>query len=580
MMQTPSTPAKQTKEQPPRRGLFPRGKPLVLLALLGAMEAALLLLDAVLPLRGLYFYAAFPTTKLESSLLLPTRLLFANQPTVWPIHYLQAVPATPEVARQETALLFVSLSVLYGLYLLCVRLGSHAVTLRFLLGSTSLLGLTCVLFPAATSQDVFSYIAYARMGVLYHLNPLTTLPTAIHTDPVYPYLFWIHQPSAYGPTWALITSGLQGLLSTVGFSQLLSMVLLLRLWGLFMHLATVCLLWRLSGALQNDTGPLALARRGTATLAFAWNPLLLVEACVNAHNDTTILLLVLWALSCLLSRPKAHPAWQLVATVLLTMAACVKVTLFLLMPGLLLYLWRQPAHRLHRVVGAAAACIGTTIVLYAPFWQQGAVLQVFSVNPGLTRDINSPWEFLIHLVASLRGHAVTFLTPDTGTPTEITTHHVAFVLFLLCAGVLSLCWLRELPTLSASSARFSLVRWLALIWLLYCLVGSPWLWPWYLTTFFGLFALLEATAADVPLLGRVLHLPLAVRLLAFALLGIYGFATWGPHVSLVPRLPYFQWTYVRGLWLCLVPLLALRWSAVGRLGHHMSKRWLQAGRGR
>src|SRR5207248_10743736 len=108
------------------------------------------------------------------------------------------------------------------------------------------------------------------MVVIYHLNPLTTLPTAIRNDPVYVHLYWNDQPSAYGPTWVAITSVLQWLALIFGAQSLLPMVMALRLFGLATHLCSTFLIWSIIGHLQRLLVQESSSKRILATLAFAW----------------------------------------------------------------------------------------------------------------------------------------------------------------------------------------------------------------------------------------------------------------------------------------------------------------------
>jgi len=62
-------------------------------------------------------------------------------------------------------------------------------------------------------------------------------------------------------------------------------------------------------------------------------------------------------------------------------------------------------------------------------------------------------------------------------------------------------------------------------------------------------------------------LPLAVRLLAFSILSIYCFHTWGAFVSFVPWLPGFRWAFWRGLWAWGLPSLALLPPVLRRSKH-------------
>lgn len=549
-----------TSQAPHRRQLLPL---LVFLAML----CATLFLYAVLPLRGLNFSLAFPNTTFGSWLLWPTHLLFPGKSVVFAVHYSYLQPASHTLAWQETALFLAGLVAIFSLYLLALRLLPQRITQRYILFSTLILGLLCVLFPALPSQDIFTYIEYARMGVIYHLNPLVTPPTTIAKDAVYPYVFWVHQPSVYGPVWLLISYALQGLAMVDGLKSILTMTLLLRLFGLVTHLASVQVVWMLCGSLQRMAGNISPRTRLLATLAFAWNPLLLLEACVSAHNDTPMLLLILLALWFLLPREENKAQSYIIAMVLLALATCIKVTVIVFFPLLLFYLWKQQSRNgemyssLRQIRTVAIALViyaGVIILLYAPFWQHGAAMHVIRVNPGTERDINSPYEFLVHLYESIRHRYFIGISPDTGTHIEKFTHTVGFLLFSLLYG---LYCLRLLLVRGELTSLPSLIRAIALAWLVYCFIGSPWLWPWYFITFFGLFALIEAIDTSwhsFHSLTGIIRLPLAVRLLAFAALGLYFFDVWIPIVTYVPLLYAMHLTFLRGLWLCIVPLLAIR----------------------
>jgi MFS superfamily sulfate permease-like transporter len=64
-------------------------------------------------------------------------------------------------------------------------------------------------------------------------------------------------------------------------------------------------------------------QRMRATLAFAWNPLLLFEACVNAHVDATLLFLVLLAIWFLIRRTPLNIYSFLLAAAMFAVATCV-----------------------------------------------------------------------------------------------------------------------------------------------------------------------------------------------------------------------------------------------------------------
>lgn len=519
---------------------------------------AALIVGIILPLQAIY--QAMPATPIDSWLLALTRLIFPGEPRTLVQHVPVSAPHLPLLTMWgETGLLFVAIAILFACYLFAIKFLAEKVTRRFILISALILGLVYLLIPTYSSQDIFSYIVYARLGAIYHLNPLTALPTAIPHDPIYPYIFWIHQPSAYGPLWAAITCLLQWTSPLVAllprFNDLSAMILLLRLWGLAMHLGSAALIWSISGRWQRYTGAKTERIRLAALLAFAWNPLLLFEACVNAHIDTTILFFILLALWALVPRKQNQRQPYVLAVFILALATCLKVTVVLLLPGLLLFLWVQHPRRLRPIIFAVLLYTATIVLLYAPFWQHGAIIDLFRINPGLTRDINSPYEFFLRLYEGIRGQRPIFVTSDVGSAQEIFTHKISDVLFIIAYGALCV-WSFLKPERIATFP--ALLRWLALAWLLYCLVGSPWFWPWYMITFFGLAALSMALSEDGKSLAGWINLRAAFFLLSFSLFSVYCFSTWAPALTGLPPLAYFAASHLRGLWAWGVLPFALR----------------------
>ncbi|GAC1566492.1 MAG: hypothetical protein NVS3B14_09250 [Ktedonobacteraceae bacterium] len=528
-----------------------------------------------------------------------------------------------------------SFSLLFLVYLVALRRLPGSISWRFIRRSTILIGCLYLLIPVVTSPDLFSYIAYARMGILHNLNPLTTIPTAIQSDPVYKYVFWIDQPSAYGPTWAVITSLMQGLFALLGNTHLLPMVIALRLLGLVMHLISTRLVWSISGQLQQLNGQPAHVthKRVRATLAFAWNPLLLFEACVNAHNDAVLLvfvLFVIWvlardkigkmqladsmassdplpvqhikdadalaipvmvartfeialiiphALACTcaaaferLSLPIKNAVARipsdlrapLAAACLLALGTCLKINAVLLFPGLLFYGWVQaPTYRKITHAGVTViSYIAVIVLFYAPFWQGGAIFNVFHVNPATYRSINTLADFLTHSYNSI---VALFGFPSgapAGSPAERFFHTFSMGIFVLL--YLLMLWRMLRAPWRLRSPR-GLIYWLAVSWLLYCAIGSPWLWPWYLVTFLGLFALLEASEEETPTESQhtffpwrlsFMRTPWIARLLSFSMLTMYCFIT-GPMHSFVQYLPSFQWIDLSGAWGWILPLIGI-----------------------
>ena len=524
------------------------------------MVAVWIIVDAVLPLLNLYFPSA-QLVPLSQIFLLPSRILFPGREltpflfqTSGDISHITLVGTWSEVA-----LLLGFFLLLFLCYLLALRFLPKAVSIRYILTSASLFGIICILIPVVTSPDLFSYIIYARMETVYHLNPLTTTPLALPKDIVYNYLYWKDQPSAYGPTWIILSGLLQQCIALLfSVKNIVGMVLAFRLLGLIAHLWSTLLIWSISGHVQCLNGTSKPHIRVLATLAFAWNPLLLFEACVNAHNDTVMLLLILLGLWVLI-RHASLLSYVWVA-LLFALATCLKANVALLLPGLLLYGWLKP-RRIQALCIVVSVYIGTILVLYAPFWDSGAMLKVLAINPATFRNENTLPDFIGQLYNAILRFFVHTSIPDVGSQAERITHMLSVGLFVLAYVLLCMQALVQ----RRLSSPLQLIRWMTTAWFLYCLLGAPWFWPWYAVTFFGLFALVEASATEqTSLWGRV-GIVFAVRIFAFTLLSSYCFVSWGVYNSFVPLLEGFRWAYLRGLWIWLLVLLLILFTLRRRI---------------
>ncbi|HEY2571420.1 MAG TPA: polyprenol phosphomannose-dependent alpha 1,6 mannosyltransferase MptB [Solirubrobacteraceae bacterium] len=171
--------------------------------------------------------------------------------------------------------------------------------------------------PILLSTDVFSYIAYARMGVEHGLNPYTHGPIAIAHDPVYHYVGqdWKKVFTAYGPVYTLLSYPF-ALLGVTG-----------ALWGmkllaLVSSAATLLLVWRCARLREID--PVK------AILLVGANPLYVIYALGGAHNDLIMLALMMLAVSLTFAGREASGAAIVVA------GALVKATMAALLPFMIL----------------------------------------------------------------------------------------------------------------------------------------------------------------------------------------------------------------------------------------------------
>jgi len=216
--------------------------------------------------------------------------------------------------------------------------------------------------PILISTDVFSYIAYARMGVEHGLNPYLHGPAAIAGDPVFQYVGhdWRRVATAYGPLYTLLSYALAPL-GVVG-----------ALWGmkleaLLASVATLVLSWRC--ARQRGLDPL------WAILVVGANPLYVIYGLGGAHNDLIMLLAMMGAVSLTLA-PRPSAGREAAAGALVVAGALVKATVAVLLPFMVIQ-----RRRLAPILGAVAAVGLGGVIGYAAFGVQG-----INVIAALNRD--------------------------------------------------------------------------------------------------------------------------------------------------------------------------------------------------
>ncbi len=129
------------------------------------------------------------------------------------------IPKSPAIAgwlseigeRLGFRVFLIALLVAIGGYaglLALARLGSAGrVSKRWAIVLIAALHAIVFVGPILISTDVFSYIAYARMGVEHGLNPYLHGPASISHDPVFLYVGhdWRRTATAYGPLYTLLS---------------------------------------------------------------------------------------------------------------------------------------------------------------------------------------------------------------------------------------------------------------------------------------------------------------------------------------------------------------------------------------
>jgi len=274
------------------------------------------------------------------------------------------IPKSPEIAgwlqgigeRLSYRVFLIAILVFMGAYAGVLAL-ARGISKRWAIVLVGALHAIVFVGPILLSTDVFSYIAYARMGVEHGINPYMHGPVSIVGDPVYRYVGrdWKHVATAYGPLYTLFSYplaplGLKGALWGMKLEALLASV------------GTLALTWRCARARDLDPVP--------ALLAVGANPLYIIYGLGGAHNDLIMLMAMMAAVSLTLAGRDAPAAATVVA------GALVKATVAALLPFMII-----ARRRLAPILGALAALVLGALIGYAAFGIHG-----IDVVSALNRD--------------------------------------------------------------------------------------------------------------------------------------------------------------------------------------------------
>ena len=341
-------------------------------------------------------------------------------------------------------LFYAGLWVALALYVLVVR-AAGGLSPRLVLGAVAGLHALFLLAPPLLSQDVFSYIAYARLGVEHGLDPYAQAPAAIPADPVFGYAGSKDAVSVYGPFFTLLTYPLAPLGVAAAFW-------VLKVVTAAASAGVVALVWRLAAARGVDPT--------TAAAAVGLNPLVLAHVVAGAHNEALVMLVVMTGIALWLGGRDRG------GTAVATLAAGLKASAGLVVPFL------AAARPLARGLAAAGAVAAIALAGLIGFGADA--LDAFGLlgdNQGRTSRWSFPYKTAELLGALLPGDRLDWRDPARAL--YAASFAAAFLWLLLRVR-------RGYDPLAAAAWATVAV-----------LVASAWLVPWYVLWLLPLAALVR-----------------------------------------------------------------------------------------
>jgi alpha-1,6-mannosyltransferase len=302
--------------------------------------------------------------------------------------------------------------------------------------------------PVLLSHDVYSYVDYARLGVLHGLDPYVYTPAAAPLDPAYSHVTWVDATSAYGPLFTLATYPLAWLPVDLAVAVLKATAALAVL-GIAVVVARA--------APVRGVSPIGAA-------AFvALNPLVLIHVVGGAHNDGVAMLAAAIGVAAMLSAREASAGAAFVAALAIKAPAAIAAPFALLSTARLQLFPHQGEEKAATAVGGrlgarflAGAGIATAAIGFAAYiafgWSWLDALGLAGENQDRTSHMSIPITFAritgIDPIAVRAGALILF---------------AGFFTYLLIGTWQGADWLRN-----AAWASFAL------------LLATAWLLPWYL----------------------------------------------------------------------------------------------------
>lgn len=319
---------------------------------------------------------------------------------------------------------------------------ADALDLRVLAWSAAALIGVCLLAPPLLSQDVFSYIAYARLGVVHDLNPYAYRPFDIPHDPVFGFAGSKDAVNVYGPFF------------TLGSYPLAWLPVPAAYW-FFKLLAAACVagILLLGDRIAQSVG----ASRERALALVGLSPAVLLHVVAAAHNEALTMLIVAAGIALAVSRTDAsrERLGGFVSTLAIGVKASAAVPLVFMLAAA-----REKTKMFLAMLAAGVLTAATAVIGFGSHALGG--MNLISSN----QDRSSRWS-LPH--KTVDGIEQLFADVSRDAATDLV--RLIFVLFL-AALVVYLLWRSwKQPETWLANAGWATLG---------VLIASAWLVPWYL----------------------------------------------------------------------------------------------------
>lgn len=195
--------------------------------------------------------------------------------------------------RPLSSFLYILLVVFLFNFYLGILVAAHAKMIDRKTVWRLVIATACVLVFSynAFSHDLFNYIFDAKIVTYYQQNPYEHKALDFTGDPMLSFMHWTHRVYPYGPVWL----GLTVPLSFIGFNFFLPTFGLFKILMALSFLGTIHFLGKISDKISPDKTLFIMS-------FFAFNPLVVIESLVSAHNDIVMIFFACLAIYHLMTR--------------------------------------------------------------------------------------------------------------------------------------------------------------------------------------------------------------------------------------------------------------------------------------
>lgn len=242
----------------------------------------------------------------------------------------------------------------------------------FILGFGLIFGFTLIWLYPITANDLFRYVLRGRVWAVYGQSPMLSPPNNFPNDPYIAFAGEFGQwVSGYGPLWEILVQvplRLFGAVDMVPGSISLKLIVLIAYTMCAITLGWLALseirpTFSFTPASPPSNSPTLPPSASLIALTFfAWNPLILIQAAGNGHNDMVFMALMVLGIAFWQRK------WWAAAMLALTLATLAKITGLLILPFFAIVVWRDEPlwrQRLLKIAGLAIIGLITSYIVYS-----------------------------------------------------------------------------------------------------------------------------------------------------------------------------------------------------------------------